>query len=139
MEGDSDQLLFHCTATGGDYLSSPDVPWKEIRAGRPVLACGPISRNYDSVFFRDSSGRIAALNYGETLPVPSGWDVVAAGRFLPDRPLPQLLLRRTDTGTAALWIGGGSGAFEELSWTIPDGWRVWNRVYWDGTSSEAKQ
>ena len=139
VEGDSDQLLFHCTATGGDYLSSPDVPWKEIRAGRPVLACGPISRNYDSVFFRDSSGRIAALNYGETLPVPSGWDVVAAGRFLPDRPLPQLLLRRTDTGTAALWIGGGSGAFEELSWTIPDGWRVWNRVYWDGTSSEAKQ
>lgn len=139
VEGDSDQLLFHCTETGGDYLCSPDIPWRETHVGRPVLACGPISPAYDSVFSLDTNGRIAVLNYGETLPVPSGWDVVAAGRFLPDRPLPQLLLRRADTGAAALWIGGGSGTVEELSWTIPDGWRVWNRVYWDGTASEAKQ
>ncbi len=135
VEGDSDQFLFHCTETGGDYLCSPDIPWKQIHVGRPVLACGPLSPNYDTVFFRGSDGRIAALNYGETLPVPSVWDVVAAGKFLPDRPLPQLLLRRTDTGAAALWIGGGSGTFEELSWTIPDGWHVWNRVYWDGVTS----
>ena len=78
------------------------------------------------------------MDSGETLPVPSEWDIVAAGRFYPDRPLPQLLLRRPDTGEAALWIGGGSGTVEKFSWTIPDGWRVWNRVYWDGTASRAE-
>ena len=135
VEGDSDQFLFHCTETGGDYLCAPDIAWKETRVGRPVIACGPVSPNYDTVFSRASNGEIALMDSTETLPVPSGWDVVAAGRFLPDRPLPQLLLRRADTGTAALWIGGGSGTVEELPWTIPDGWRVWNRIYWDGVAS----
>ena len=135
VEGDSDQFLFHCTETGGDYLCAPDISWKETHVGRPVLACGPISPNYDTVYSRASSGEIAIMYSTETLPVPSGWDVVAAGRFLPDRPLPQLLLRRAGTGAAALWVGGASGTVEELSWTIPDGWRVWNRVYWDGTAS----
>ena len=105
--------------------------------GRPLLACGPISPNYDTVFYRASNGGVAVMNFAETLPVPSGWDVAAAGIFRPDSPMPQLLLVQAETGKSALWIGGASGSLRELSWTVPEGWRVWNRVYWDGVSPDA--